>query len=58
MKVLIMFQSVTTIINDNEVETTSIIPETGAKSKRHYFFTDEECIVVSIAKHVFRLEKI
>ncbi|KAJ0180694.1 hypothetical protein K1T71_004098 [Dendrolimus kikuchii] len=38
-------KSITTIINDNEVETNSVIPETGAKSKRHYLFTDEECIV-------------
>lgn len=38
-------KSVTTIINDNEMETKSVIPETGAKSSRLYQFTDEECIV-------------
>lgn len=41
-------QSVTTKTSDNELETKSVIPETGAKCGRHYLFTDEECVIVSI----------
>lgn len=41
------FQSVTTILNDNELETKSVIPESNAKCGRHYLFSDEECIIVS-----------
>lgn len=41
-----MFQSITTIINDNELVTNSTIPETGEKCSRHYYFTDDECVVV------------
>lgn len=26
----------------------SVIPETGVKCGRHYLFTDDECVVVSI----------
>ncbi|XP_004930401.2 sodium/calcium exchanger regulatory protein 1-like [Bombyx mandarina] len=40
-----IIKSVTTITNDSEMETKSVIPDTGAKCGRHYQFTDEECIV-------------
>ncbi|RVE48590.1 hypothetical protein evm_006779 [Chilo suppressalis] len=40
-----VIKSVTTIINDNEMETKSIIPENGAKCGRHYLFTNEECVI-------------
>lgn len=35
------------MVNDNELKTDSVIPESGDKCGRHYFFTDEECLVVS-----------
>ncbi|XP_068630046.1 fatty acid-binding protein-like [Battus philenor] len=38
-------KSVTTLVNDNEVVTDSVIPESQAKCGRHYLFTDDECIV-------------
>ncbi|XP_013146166.1 PREDICTED: fatty acid-binding protein-like [Papilio polytes] len=38
-------KSVTTIVNDNEIMTNSVIPENQAKCGRHYLFSDEECIV-------------
>ncbi|CAH2073464.1 unnamed protein product, partial [Iphiclides podalirius] len=38
-------KSITTIENDNEVVTNSIIPQTQEKCGRHYLFTDDECIV-------------
>ncbi|CAH2086184.1 unnamed protein product [Euphydryas editha] len=38
-------KSVTKLINDNELETLSVIPETGVKCGRHYLFTDDECVV-------------
>ncbi|CAH0721873.1 unnamed protein product, partial [Brenthis ino] len=38
-------KSVTKLINDNELVTESIIPETGAKCGRHYLFTDDECVI-------------
>ena len=38
-------KSVTAIINESELETNSVIPETNAKCGRHYLFTDEECVV-------------
>ncbi|KAG6448322.1 sodium/calcium exchanger regulatory protein 1 [Manduca sexta] len=40
-----VIKSVTTKVNDNEIETKSIIPETNAKCGRHYLFTDDECVV-------------
>lgn len=40
-----VIKSVTRIVNDNEVETTSVIPETNEKCGRHYLFNDEECII-------------
>lgn len=47
--VIYFFQSVTTVKNDNEMETNSVIPESGDKCSRHYLFSDDECIVVSIS---------
>lgn len=38
-------KSVTTLVNDNEVVTKSVIPETGEKCGRHYLFTDKECVI-------------
>ncbi|CAG4988508.1 unnamed protein product [Parnassius apollo] len=38
-------KSVTTIVNDNEIKTDSIIPQSNEKCGRHYSFTDDECIV-------------
>ncbi|XP_026329781.1 fatty acid-binding protein, adipocyte-like [Hyposmocoma kahamanoa] len=38
-------KSTTTIQNESEMVTNSVINETGDKCGRHYFFTDEECIV-------------
>ncbi|KAI5644441.1 lipocalin / cytosolic fatty-acid binding protein family domain-containing protein [Phthorimaea operculella] len=38
-------KSTTTIVNDHEMVTNSVIPETGDKTSRHYHFTDEECVV-------------
>ncbi|XP_049867604.1 fatty acid-binding protein-like [Pectinophora gossypiella] len=38
-------KSITTIENDNEMITNSVIPETGDKCARHYLFTDDECVV-------------
>ncbi|CAK1581656.1 unnamed protein product [Parnassius mnemosyne] len=38
-------KSVTTVVNDNEIKTDSIIPQTNEKCGRHYLFTDDECIV-------------
>ncbi|KAJ2950564.1 hypothetical protein O0L34_g8809 [Tuta absoluta] len=40
-----MIKSVTRIVNDSEVETTSVIPDTNEKCGRHYLFTDDECII-------------
>ncbi|CAG9783934.1 unnamed protein product [Diatraea saccharalis] len=40
-----VIKSITTIINDNELETKSIIPENGTKCGRHYLFSDDECII-------------
>lgn len=44
----LIFQSTTTKPNDNELITASLIPDNGAKCARHYAFTEDECIVVSI----------
>ncbi|XP_072944130.1 fatty acid-binding protein-like [Epargyreus clarus] len=38
-------KSVTKIVNDNEMVTESVIPESGAKCGRHYLFSDDECVV-------------
>ncbi|CAG9585187.1 unnamed protein product [Danaus chrysippus] len=40
-----VIKSKTKLINDNELMTESVIPETGDKCGRHYLFTDEECII-------------
>ncbi|XP_031768425.2 fatty acid-binding protein-like isoform X1 [Galleria mellonella] len=38
-------KSKTVIVNDNEMMTESVIPETGAKCGRHYTFSDEGCVI-------------
>lgn len=38
-------KSKTTIVNDSEVVTESVIPETGEKCGRHYLFTEEGCVI-------------
>ncbi|XP_030023197.2 fatty acid-binding protein 9 [Manduca sexta] len=38
-------KSITTFINDNEMETKSVIPDTNENTSRHYLFTDDECII-------------
>ncbi|XP_023946857.1 fatty acid-binding protein 12 [Bicyclus anynana] len=38
-------KSITTLVNDNELVTQSVIPETGDKCGRHYMFTDDECVI-------------
>ncbi|KAL0842314.1 hypothetical protein ABMA28_014444 [Loxostege sticticalis] len=38
-------KSVTKLLNDHELETVSVIPETGAKAGRHYLFTEDECVI-------------
>lgn len=38
-------KSVTTITNDHEIETKSVIPGSDETSGRHYLFTDDECVV-------------
>lgn len=38
-------QSVTTILNDNEIETKSVYAESEGTLSRHYLFTDDECVV-------------
>lgn len=37
-------KSTTTVVNDSEVVTNSVIP-TGEKCGRHYLFTDDGCVV-------------
>ncbi|KAM3963031.1 fatty acid-binding protein, adipocyte isoform 1-T2 [Aphomia sociella] len=38
-------KSKTVIVNDSEIVTESVIPETGAVCGRHYKFTDEGCVI-------------
>ncbi|XP_075969858.1 fatty acid-binding protein-like [Anticarsia gemmatalis] len=40
-----VIKSVTTMVNDNELVTKSVIPETNANCGRHYLFSDDECVV-------------
>ncbi|XP_028165345.1 fatty acid-binding protein-like [Ostrinia nubilalis] len=40
-----VIKSVTTLVNDHEVKTDSVIPESGDKCGRHYLFTEDECVV-------------
>lgn len=40
-----MIKSTTTIINDHELETKSVYAESDGSIRRHYFFTDDECVV-------------
>lgn len=42
-----VFQSITTKLNDSEIETKSVISDNGAKCARLYQFTDEGVVVVS-----------
>lgn len=39
---------VTTKINDNEIETKSVISGSEGAIGRHYLFTDDECVVTMI----------
>ncbi|XP_047021922.1 fatty acid-binding protein, adipocyte-like [Helicoverpa zea] len=38
-------KSVTTMVTDNQIETKSIVEDTGANCGRHYVFTDDECVI-------------
>lgn len=44
------------MLNDSELITESIIPETGEKTARNYHFTDEECVIVSLIAFSFLQE--
>lgn len=38
-------KSTTTIVNDHEMVTKSVLPGSDETSERHYLFTDDECVV-------------
>ncbi|CAB3255272.1 unnamed protein product [Arctia plantaginis] len=40
-----VIKSVTTIVNDNELITKSVVPESNETCGRHYLFTDDECVI-------------
>ncbi|KAJ0180693.1 hypothetical protein K1T71_004097 [Dendrolimus kikuchii] len=39
-------KSVTTLINDSEFETKSLIPDNGVKSSRHFIFSENDEVIV------------
>ncbi|KAJ8722518.1 hypothetical protein PYW07_003698 [Mythimna separata] len=40
-----IIKSVTTLVNDKQIQTQSVVEGTGANCGRQYDFTDDECIV-------------